>query len=560
MIRRHAASIMTIATRRWIAAALCVVTTQARAAEPKLVGHWPLGGDARDHSAAANHGVTANTRFATDESAPRGVTIAELDGTTGAVEVRDDPAHAFGTRPFTIAAWVKLDESGTDVPGDVLSKYDPVARRGFHLSIVNRTAATSGQSNWRQVEFGIDGGTEPIVTDCGRPGNAVYVTALCVHDGNLYAGTCEPGIDEAGHVYRYIGGTEWLDCGSPDRANAVSALAVYKGRLYAASAKYRLRGSSLPESPNENLGGRVFRYEGNSRWADCGKLGASEAINGLVVYGGKLFGSSTYAPAGVFLYDDATGWTPIGTPEGRRVEALAVFNGMLWGGAYDAGEIYRYRAADGWKIVGRLPEVTQTYGLAIHRGRLYASTWPTGSVFRHEADDRWTDCGRLGQEKEVMAMAVYNGKLYAGTLPLAEVYRYDGDGQWAKVARLDPTPDVTYRRVWSMVVYQGKLFCGTLPSGHVHSISAGQCASSDRELPTGWRHLAAVREAKRLVLYIDGKQVAERSTGDAAALDVTNTAGLHNGAGAHDFFHGRLCDVRLYDGALGPNEVRALAE
>ena len=60
------------------------------------------------------------------------------------------------------------------------------------------------------MHFGIDAGSEPKWTDCGRPGDAVYVMALAVHAGRLFAGTCEPGKDQAGHVYRYAGGTRWL--------------------------------------------------------------------------------------------------------------------------------------------------------------------------------------------------------------------------------------------------------------------------------------------------------------------------------------------------------------
>ena len=70
--------------------------------------------------------------------------------------------------------------------------------------------------------------------------------------------------------------------------------------------------------------------------------------------------------------------------------------------------------------------------------------------------------------------------------------------------QLDTTPDVRYRRAWSMAVYKGKLFCGTLPSGHVFSLEAGKNVTHDHELAAGWKHLAAVRDGRKLKLYVDG--------------------------------------------------------
>jgi hypothetical protein len=80
--------------------------------------------------------------------------------------------------------------------------------------VIRNSFGTSGsQSNYRNVHFGIDSGTEPKWTDCGRPGNPVYITASAAHDGELYAGTCEAKEGESGHVYRR-GGERWIDCGS----------------------------------------------------------------------------------------------------------------------------------------------------------------------------------------------------------------------------------------------------------------------------------------------------------------------------------------------------------
>ncbi len=106
------------------------------------------------------------------------------------------------------------------------------------------------------------------------------------------AGAWEPRGGEAGHVYRYDGNAKWTDCGSPDRCNAVSALGQHNGKLYAGGSFYSGRGSARPVSPNKNPGGRVFRYEGGTRWIDCGKIGDVYTVTGLVTFAGQLYATT----------------------------------------------------------------------------------------------------------------------------------------------------------------------------------------------------------------------------------------------------------------------------
>ena len=160
----------------------------------------------------------------------------------------------------------------------------------------------------------------------------------------------------------------------------------------------------------------------------------------------------------------------------------------------------------------------------------------------------------------MMAMAVYNGKLYAGTLPLANVYRYEGGATWTNTGQLDTTPDVKYRRVWSMAIFQGKLFGGTLPSGRVYSLQAGANVTYDHALAAGWRHLAAVREANRLRIHVDGVQVAESDASARVPRSIANNQPLRIGLGQHDHCNGKLADVRVHGRALSAEEVAALPQ
>ncbi len=537
---------------------LFVFASHSPAAEPPtnlrqgLVGHWPLATDGRDTSGAGRDAAQHGVEFRDSGGA------ATFNGRDAFLEAPVD-LPPLGTGDFSVALWLHTDKELADVPGDLFSQYDAKRRRGFHLSLKTNAGVTTNQANYRQLQFGIDDNREQDWTDCGRPGQAILAFGLTSHDGELYAATCEPGKDAPGRVYRYAGGAEWTDCGAPAACNAVTALAVFDGKLYAGTGKYRLAGSALAESENTRLGGQIFCYEGDSRWTDCGQLPGVEAVGGLVVFRGRLYASSLYRPAGFYRYEGGEKWTDCGAPDGKRVEALGVYNGFLYATSYDGGHVYRYDG-ERWTDCGQLGDNTQTYSFAVYEGRLFVGTWPSGRVYRFEDVNRWTDAGRLGEELEVMGMLVHNGRLLAGTLPLAEVYCYEGGEAWRKLARLDHTPDVKYRRAWTAAEFQGRLFFSTLPSGKIFSYQAGASATSDRELPSGWQHVAAVKAADRLQLYVNGARVAESDKFNAADYDLASEQPLRIGFGANDYFRGKLRDVRLYGRALSEAEISELAK
>jgi len=534
-----------------------------------LIAHWPLAGDAVD--AISGHAATPR-----GEGVELNAIAAAFYGSGSWLEVAADQAPKLGTGDFTLAMRVRCDDATDRATGDLISWYDPDRRRGFHLTLKSASGVTTNQPHHGHLQFGIDDDRASSWRPCGRPGDALLAFALAVHDGALYAGTCEPGGDQSGRVYRYDGDDRWVDCGAPDGSNSVTALAVHRGQLYAGTGKYRLAGSSLPESENETLGGGVFRYDGEQRWVDCGRLPETEAVGGLVVFRDRLHASSLYRPAGFFRYepdaaddasDDTATWVSLAVPQGTdpetgeprdlRVEALSVFEGHLYGSSYDGGHVHRYDG-ESWTDCGRLGDNTQTYSFAQYEGRLLVGTWPSGRVYRFEAIDDWTDVGRLGEELEVMGMLVHNGRLFAGTLPLAEVHVYDGKASWTRLTQLDATPDVRYRRAWTMAEHAGELFCSTLPSGQIFAYSQGHQIALGKPLSAGWHDIAATRAAGRLTLYVDGQPVAE-SDGNSADYDLDVTTSLRIGAGIHGTLNGELADLRIYDRALSANQIRRLA-
>lgn len=545
-----------------IVLAVCVWSGCAAAAEP--AARWPLGTDGQDVSGNARH--LENHGVAFGAPSPDGTPAARFDGRAAWLGLPESTAPGFGAGEFSLSLWVHTEEVLDDNLGDLVSKYDASSRTGLNLGILTCSGVSNSQPNYRTVHFGIDQGQlDTQWTDCGRPGNAVFIFGMAVHEGDLYAATCEPGAGESGRVYRYAGGSTWLDCGSPDASNAVGALAVYDGRLYAGTSWYDTTGSALDASPNTTPGGKVYRYDGGTQWTYCGTLSNSETgeagtMGGMGVYRGKLYATTLKREGfGLYRFEGGSEWVYCGNP-GRRVLNPSVFNGGLYMVSYDApGGPFRYDGAT-WDYTGKTidPPIHQDYSFTVYGGRLHVSTWPDANVYRLDENGVWTLCGRPGEELETMGMMVYNGALYTGTLPSSKVYRYDGGTRWTPIGQQLDTAEGKYRRAWSMAVYQGKLFCGTLPSGRVFCLEAGRNATCDDALEPGWRHVAAVREAGRLRLYIDGRPVAVSASFDPASYNLANGEPLRLGAGSGDFFNGWMRDVRLYETALPEQDVLEL--
>jgi len=513
-----------------------------------MIGHWKLTTDAKDTSGSERHGTAHDVQFAADG--------AVFDGRKSRLEVANGPQ--WGTGDFSLALWVHTAAELDDAIGDLLSQYDPATRTGFNLTVKHHAGVTGSQANYRHLEFGIDQGRQDKEwRDEGRPGEAIFIHSMAVHDGGLYVGTVKGWTNQDhGHVYRRDGRGGWEDLGAPWKSNGVTAMASYQGHLYVGVSRVLLHYSGLKPTTAHHIGGKVFRYE-NGQWMDLGQLLGVDGINGMAEFQGKLYVTGFYQPA-MFRYDGGTNWTSLGSPDGMRPEALCVYNGALYATGYDEGAVYKFDG-ESWSRAGQLGDATQVYGLVIHQGKLLAGTWPKGTIYRFDGNDQWTSTGRLGESEEVMGPNVYNGKLYAGTLPLAEVFRFDGDEHWSSVGRIDVTPDVLYRRAWSMAVYQGRLFAGTLPSGHVKSFEAGKNATHDYPLKPGWRHIAAVREQTQLKLYVDGQLVGQSAKFEPRDFNLTTKSPLRIGGGEHDVLNGKLKDVRLYEGAISPEFVKQLA-
>ncbi len=83
---------------------------------------------------------------------------------------------------------------------------------------------------------------------------------------------------------------------------------------------------------------------------------------------------------------------------------------------------------------------------------------------------------------------------------------------------------------------------------------------ADRELPSGWHHVAAVRHGGTLQIFIDGQLTAKEEKSSLEEFNLSNHQPLQIGFGQNDYFQGRLADVWLYRRALAADELKQLAQ
>src|SRR5690625_1742879 len=362
------------------------------------IGYWDFAEDLQDQSQAQHRTlVRGGVRLAAESEGSTSENFAVFDGKTGWLEI---PEFSFlDSGELTLAAWICTEGAEDEEAGDIISQYNSETRRGFHLSVKTNYGSTN-TGNFNRLYFGIDDDRESGWEDYGRPGNALMAFALAEFEGSLYAGTCEPGTEERGHVYQLSESGEWIDCGFLDSSNSVVSLVEYEGNLYAATGHYRTGGSAWPISENKNDGGGIFRFRAPDQWEACGKLPV-ESVGPMVVYKGKLYASSLYQPATFFQYEGGSQWVECEGP-GYRINAMAVFDGYLYGASYDLGRVFRYDG-EKWEDCGQFgdPEInTQGYCFAIYEGDLFVATWRSGRVYRFDGINQWRDVGRLGEELE----------------------------------------------------------------------------------------------------------------------------------------------------------------
>ena len=93
--------------------------------------------------------------------------------------------------------------------------------------------------------------------------------------------------------------------------------------------------------------------------------------------------------------------------------------------------------------------------------------------------------------------------------------------------------------------------------GTVHALAAGVVATTPRTLEAGRRHIAAVRRAGALSIYVDGREAA--TARGPVRGSVATTAPLRVGEDEAGRYAGAIDGFRTFDRALEAREISALA-
>lgn len=568
---------------------LCLAGTTVGAEESTatLAAHWPLVSDARAVVGTVDAASRGGVQFKTVSGRPAAV----LNGRDAYFEVAM-PVR-FGTGDFSIAMWVHPARPLAAMPGNLLSCWDPLKRRGWNLYMQGSSSAYSSICDSRHLHFGIDNGWNGPERDHGKPwlSNSL-ISNLIVYDGRLYASIADASEPAAyARVFRLSDDERsWEDCGrlgTDDTIPSVMSMVVHDGKLYAGTGAwdwYRAFGEDKQHrAPNST---RVYVYEGDKQWRDLGQVGKGSRVLCLCSFSGSLYAGLDSVGGGKLFRLDQDRWIDCGSPDRRNLENLMPCYGALHVATH--GNVYRFEGENKFVLIGKEPHrINQIHALHMYDGRLVAGTWPQGYILRHALSGNWEIMGRLGlppskdeEINETNDLEYHNGALYAGQLPLAELYRYERDGQWVKIGQLGRREDFknlrsnisSWMRLTAMASYRGRLFVGTGSCqgravdvdpdgtlGRVRSFVFGQMVSHEKDCPPGWVHVAAVRRSRNLELFVNGKRVVQSGDRPQEPLDVDCDSPLRIGFGNLTHFSGALSDVRLYRGALFENDVAKLA-
>src|SRR5262245_47849239 len=109
-----------------------LASPRAHAAERGLIGHWRLAGDVKDSSGQNNHGKNHGADLTATGPDGKPNAAALFNGKTAFIEIAPSKSLSLGKGDFTFTVWAHTDERLDDVLGDLVGKYDPIARRGIN--------------------------------------------------------------------------------------------------------------------------------------------------------------------------------------------------------------------------------------------------------------------------------------------------------------------------------------------------------------------------------------------------------------------------------------------
>jgi hypothetical protein len=127
--------------------------------------------------------------------------------------------------------------------------------------------------------------------------------------------------------------------------------------------------------------------------------------------------------------------------------------------------------------------------------------------------------------------------------------------EWARVTSLTQHDGLVFASVGSCT--SAAVDAPADVRGAVHAFGTGVVATTPRSLEPGRHHLAAVRRAGTLSIFVDGREAA--TARGAVSGSVANPAALRIGEDEAGRYAGAIDGFRTFDHPLEPREINALA-
>lgn len=143
------------------------------------------------------------------------------------------------------------------------------------------------------------------------------------------------------------------------------------------------------------------------------------------------------------------------------------------------------------------------------------------------------------------------GNFGTGDFTVETWFNTTHSGVWASI--IGKRPICNYSNMWNITFYGGAVkaeICNaTNTSGFIQLSSGGGLNDGN------WHHVALVRQANQLRLYIDGTLV--QSGASSVISNISNSANLEIGHNPCGYFNGSVDDVRLWNYARSASEIAA---
>jgi len=199
----------------------------------------------------------------------------------------------------------------------------------------------------------------------------------------------------------------------------------------------------------------------------AGKLGDGRYIYSLIVYNGGLYGGSLNHGE-LFKWNDVDDWIEVAPQLGSetRFYSTIVYNNNLYAGTSPNGKLYKWNDVDNWvEVAPQLGGETEISSLTVYNGNLYGGTTPNGKLYKWNDVDSWVEVAlQLGGDMYINSLANYNGSLYGGTGVDGKLYKWNDVDSWVEVAGKLGDEYV----INSLVIYNDGLYGGTAPNGKLY--------------------------------------------------------------------------------------------